>query len=109
MHWLLIVGVSLAVVGFLVAVGVAILINRLNRWADAMILSFGMLELRPPEPGAAAEGKKSEASSQHLHRTHIHTSPGIWKVLTEMILRVKHLRSPSKGLLSLKQRKARPC
>ena len=40
MHWLLIVGVSLAVVGFLVAVGVAILINRLNRWADAMILSF---------------------------------------------------------------------
>jgi hypothetical protein len=60
MHWLLIVGVSLAAVVALVAVSVAILIYRFNRWADAMIFSIGIPELWPPEPAETPGTLKSE-------------------------------------------------
>ena len=59
MHWLLIVGVSLAAAVTLLAVAAAILIHRLNRWADAMIRSIGMPDLWPPEPTATEDNAKS--------------------------------------------------
>ncbi len=68
MHLLTIIGLGFAASAITATVVVAVVIYRFDRWADAMILSFGLLELWPLElsdvPGEFGGDASTDAARQ---------------------------------------------